>query len=195
MTRNEKTKKFIIKKTAPIFNKKGYVGTYLSEMTEATGLTKGSIYGNFKDKSEVALEAFRHNYAFQISHLTANINEDDNSLEKLLSFLHNYKKAYKEIFKNGGCAILNTAVDSDCGNSILKKEVKSKILNWSNQISKLLQDAMKSGEIQSVNTKELSHRIIALIQGSLLLAKTLNEPDILLKNITSLEEEIRALKI
>ncbi|RKM92681.1 TetR/AcrR family transcriptional regulator, partial [Aquimarina sp. AD10] len=65
MIRSEKTRQLIIKKTASIFNKKGYTGTYLSDLTNATGLTKGSIYGNFKDKNEVALEAFRYNYKFQ----------------------------------------------------------------------------------------------------------------------------------
>lgn len=45
MVRNEKTRKFIIGRTSPIFNKKGFVGTYLSDITEATKLTKGSIYG------------------------------------------------------------------------------------------------------------------------------------------------------
>ena len=55
MVRSEKTKQLIIEKTASIFNKKGYTGTYLSDLTNATGLTKGSIYGNFKDKIEVAV--------------------------------------------------------------------------------------------------------------------------------------------
>ena len=58
MSKAEKTRQFIIEKTAPIFNKKGFAGTSLSDMTEATGLTKGSIYGNFADKDEVAMAAF-----------------------------------------------------------------------------------------------------------------------------------------
>jgi AcrR family transcriptional regulator len=61
MSKSEQTKAFIIEKTAPIFNKKGYAGTSLSDMTEATNLTKGSIYGNFANKDEVALAAFDYN--------------------------------------------------------------------------------------------------------------------------------------
>ena len=60
MNKAERTRQYIIEKTAPIFNKKGYAGTSLSDMTGATGLTKGSIYGNFNDKDEVALAAFDH---------------------------------------------------------------------------------------------------------------------------------------
>src|ERR1700722_8888899 len=61
ISKAERTRQFIIEKTAPIFNKKGYAGTSLSDITAATGLTKGSIYGNFADKDEVALAAFDYN--------------------------------------------------------------------------------------------------------------------------------------
>ena len=61
MSKAERTKQFIVEKTAPIFNMKGYAGTSVNDMMAATGLTKGSIYGNFKNKDDVALAAFDHN--------------------------------------------------------------------------------------------------------------------------------------
>ncbi len=56
----ERTRQLIIEKTAPLFNKKGFDGTTLSDMEKATGLTKGSLYGNFRDKDEIASEAFQY---------------------------------------------------------------------------------------------------------------------------------------
>jgi len=50
MGKAEQTRRMIIEKAAPIFNKKGYLGTSISDLTKSTGLTKGAIYGNFKDK-------------------------------------------------------------------------------------------------------------------------------------------------
>ena len=47
-TKAEKTKEYIIATSAPIFNKQGYAGTSMSDITKATGLTKGVLYGNFK---------------------------------------------------------------------------------------------------------------------------------------------------
>ena len=52
-TKSFETKQYILEKIAPIFNKNGYAGTSLSDVTKATGLTKGAIYGNFKDKEEI----------------------------------------------------------------------------------------------------------------------------------------------
>jgi AcrR family transcriptional regulator len=40
MSKAEKTKQFIIEKTATLFNTKGYISTSLSDITQATGLTK-----------------------------------------------------------------------------------------------------------------------------------------------------------
>jgi len=55
------TSDFILQRVAPIFNKQGYVGTSLSDLTEVTGLTKGAIYFNFKNKEELAVKAFKFN--------------------------------------------------------------------------------------------------------------------------------------
>jgi TetR/AcrR family transcriptional regulator, transcriptional repressor for nem operon len=195
MVRSEKTKQLIIEKTASIFNKKGYTGTYLSDLTNATGLTKGSIYGNFTDKNEVALEVFRYNYNFQTKGLLNKVEKENNSTDKILAFLNHYKSAYKEIFKNGGCAILNTAIDTDDGNDLLKREVIKAIHNWHEKIATILIEGVDKNELKSIDVGEYVYRMIALIEGSILLAKTLDKPDILLNNIEFLETEIRQIKL
>ena len=73
MSKAERTRQFIIEKTAPIFNEKGYAGTSINDLTEATGLTKGSIYGNFENKDEVALAAFDYNFERVITFIKSKI--------------------------------------------------------------------------------------------------------------------------
>ncbi|NGM90654.1 helix-turn-helix transcriptional regulator, partial [Parapusillimonas sp. SGNA-6] len=62
MSKSENTKQFIVEKTAPVFNTKGYAGTSMNDIMSATGLSKGCIYGNFENKDEVALAAFDYNH-------------------------------------------------------------------------------------------------------------------------------------
>ena len=52
------TKSLIIDHALPIFNTKGYNAASISDIVSATGITKGAIYGNFKNKDEVATAAF-----------------------------------------------------------------------------------------------------------------------------------------
>ena len=58
LTKSEKTTKYIIETVAPIFNKKGYEATSMKDITSATSLTKGAIYGNFKNTSTNSLHLY-----------------------------------------------------------------------------------------------------------------------------------------
>lgn len=194
MIRSEKTRQLVIEKTASIFNKKGYTGTYLSDLTDATGLTKGSIYGNFKDKNEVAVEAFKYNYRFQSGKILAKIEQIDHAAEKMLTFLNHYKTEFKPIFQNGGCAILNTSVDADDGNDLLKKEVIKTIHSWHNTIVSILEEGIHKNELRKIGASDFAYRMIAMIEGSIMLAKTLEKPEILMENIDFLQSEINNLR-
>src|ERR1700710_2995811 len=105
MSKAEKTKQFILEKTAPIFNVKGYSGTSLNDMTDATGLTKGSIYGNFNNKDEVALAAFDYNLQKVQNIINAEMDKHESMRDKLLVYIDVYDNFLKYPFLSGGCPI------------------------------------------------------------------------------------------
>src|SRR4051812_23123986 len=114
MSKAEKTRSFIIEKTAPIFNRKGFAGTSLNDITEATGLTKGSIYGNFANKDEVALAVFEFNRKKMVAMFQSKTEEKQSSKDKLLAYAETYEElSATNLFPNGGCPIMNTAIDAD----------------------------------------------------------------------------------
>jgi hypothetical protein len=55
MSKAEETRNYIIEQAAPVFNMYGYKGTTLSQLTKVINMTKGAIYGNFRDKDEITL--------------------------------------------------------------------------------------------------------------------------------------------
>ena len=178
MTKAEQTREFIIEKTAPIFNKKGYAGTSLSDITTATGLTKGSIYGNFKDKEEVALAVYKHN-TDQLSKKTGQwIAEHHNAYDQLMGIFDFYRANWKAIFANGGCPILNTAIESDDVIPVLKARVKLTFDNWGKKISKILDEGIKKGVFnQEINTTQYANLFIMMIEGAIVLSKISDKPD------------------
>ena len=195
MIRSEKTRQFIIEKTASLFNKKGYTGTYLSDLTNATGLTKGSIYGNFKDKNEVAIEAFRFIYKQRGEKIAREIQKVNRADQKLHAFFIYYKTEYPQFIEAGGCPILNTAVDSDDGNESLKKEVTMALEYWKTSLVDIVNQGIRNSELKEINAENFVFKIIAMIEGSIMMVKILNNPNILLENIKSLENEINELTI
>lgn len=178
MTKAEQTRQFIIEKTAPLFNKKGYAGTSLSDIATATGLTKGSIYGNFKDKEEVALAVFKHN-TDQLSKKTGDwISEHDNAYDQLIGIFDFYRKNWMTISANGGCPMLNTATESDDVMPIMKGRVKLTFDNWAKKISKILDDGIKKDVFKpEINTSQYANLFIMMIEGGILLSKIYDKQD------------------
>ncbi|BAV06207.1 transcriptional regulator, TetR family [Filimonas lacunae] len=170
MSKAEATRTFIIEKTAPVFNKKGYAGTSLADLTEATGLTKGALYGNFKNKDEIALAAFDYNQRLVKTGL-AHINSKS-AIEKLLAIPQFFKSNFAALAANGGCPVLNTAVEADDNQPALKEKVNEAIHLWKQQYESLIQAGIDAGEIKpGVHPGSYANIFLALFEGSVMLSK------------------------
>ena len=101
MSKSENTKAYIIERTAPVFNKKGYTGTSLADLTEATGLTKGALYGNFKNKDEIALAVFDHNAALVKEFFFGRHVSFSNPLDQLLAIPDQVKQNFGRLASHG----------------------------------------------------------------------------------------------
>lgn len=172
MSKAEQTRQFIIEKTAPIFNKKGYFATSLSDITTATGLTKGSIYGNFKDKDDLAT----HVYTYQSRKISEAVNQhiiqQKTSLKKLLSFLDFYKDNFKNIAASGGCPMMNAAVEADDSLSFLTPKVRRSFDLWRQRLILILEEGVASGEFkQHISAENYAITFMAMVEGGILLSK------------------------
>ena len=120
-SKSDKTTAFIIEKVAPIFNKNGYVGTSLSDITKATGLTKGAVYGNFENKEHLAVEAFNFNIRKIVGLIAEKVNAETTALAKLKALTNFYRHYYEFTIEYGGCPLQNVGIDSNHQNPALKK--------------------------------------------------------------------------
>lgn len=171
MSKAERTRQFIVEKTAPIFNAKGYAGTSMSDMTEATGLTKGSIYGNFADKEEVALAAFEHNWQLVQSIVRAEIGKHKTCEDKLLAIAGVYENIHPT-FPEGGCPLLNTAVEADDAHPSLRGKAVTALQGWKKTIIALIESGVTSKEFRAdANAEQTALTIIALIEGAIMISR------------------------
>ena len=173
MSKAERTRQFIVEKTAPIFNTKGYAGTSLTDMTEATGLTKGSIYGNFASKDEVALASFDHNLK-KVNNIIAQEMEKETTIRgKLLVYASVYENFLKLPFPAGGCPLLNTAVEADDTHPQLKERVAAAITDWKNRVIALIKQGVENKEFKApASPEQFALTMIAMIEGAIMIVKT-----------------------
>ena len=148
MKKSEKTREFILEKCAPVFNQKGYTGTSLSDLENATGLTKGCIYGLFRNKEELAVACF--DYARSLIHerMDSEAKKKDNAIEKLRAIFDMYR-TFPEFWPvKGGCPILNTSIEADDTNPELQERVVKALEIWRRYFASIITRGIRNGEIQ-----------------------------------------------
>jgi AcrR family transcriptional regulator len=194
MPKAEQTRALIIKKTASLFNVKGFVGTTLTDMEKATGLTKGSIYNNFANKDELALAVFDHNLKSVNAAIQNEMNKYAAAKDQLLAFADVYINSLKHPFPEGGCPILNTATEADDTHPELRKKASAAILTLKNKIAGVIEKGMKQKEFaSSVNAEEVALTMIATIEGGIMISKVTGKPGYLKTVMKSVEKTIHDL--
>lgn len=195
MSKAEQTKKYIIERVAPVFNKKGYAATSLHDLTKATGLTKGAIYGNFKNKDEVAILAFVHNLSFIRDRLREKILDGRTVLDQLLAYPKTFREIFRQVLQFGGCPIVNTAIDSGDVNESLQDAVRAAIDEWKRSIVSLVEHGIQGGEFSSNSDAEaMAHVLICLVEGGYAMTKATGEEGYMHDSLSAMESIIMALQ-
>jgi len=180
LTKSEKTKQFIIEKAAPLFNKKGYAGTSMNDIMTATGLAKGGVYGHFESKDEIAAAAFEYSLSQVRSELLSAINKHPSALGKLFAILAFYKNYTLKPSVEGGCPILNTAIDADDAYPFLKKKAKNALNEMLGGLQQIIELGKAMQEIKlSLNSRKVAEMIFAQIEGGIMMAKVSDDVNLL----------------
>ncbi len=196
ISKSERTKQFIVEQTAPVFNEKGYAGTSITDLTNVTGLTKGSIYGNFENKDEVALAAFDYNFNRVTLYIKDKILSTDNSVERLMVYPKVYRDFLKIPFLKPGCPILNTSTEADDTHPKLKERASNALTFWKTSIENQIKRGIQRGEIKSdTNPTDVAVIVMSLIEGAIMQAKVTGRPTELRIAMKYLEKIILELKV
>jgi TetR/AcrR family transcriptional repressor of nem operon len=164
MRKGELTRKKIIEKAAPLFNKKGFNGCSMQDISAATGLEKGSLYTHFSSKEELASEAFDTAWAESCKARTGNLDHVSGSIEKLQLHIDNFVR--KPPFA-GGCPLLNTAIDADDGNPALYHKAQEALAAWVALLKQIIEQGQKTEEIRGlVDPEAFAMLVISLLEGA-----------------------------
>lgn len=173
MTKAEKTRAYIIEKAAPLFNKKGYADTSLTDLLNEAKLTKGSLYGNFESKEEIAIEAFKQNFEWLRNGYRSELMKGKNTIDRMKRIVNYPLLNFKEFTVRGGCPIMNAAIEADDNMNFLLPHVREALGSLKKLIVQLMAAGKQSGEIKtSADEEQTAAVLIALIEGGLMLAKT-----------------------
>ena len=170
MSKGEITRNRIIELAAPLFNQRGYAGCSMQDVMEATGLKKGGLYRHFSSKEELASEAFRYSLAQATKIRTDHLDASLGALERLRDVIEQFVEKPSPV--PGGCPILNTAIDADDGNAVLRSMAREGLKEWRSRIEKIVREGISSGEIRKdLEPRALANTVIATLEGALMIAR------------------------
>lgn len=169
MSKGEATRQRIIAQAAEIINQHGYKGCSLQQIMEATGLEKGGIYRHFESKEELAAEAFDFAWKTTFDLRTHDLDSIPDPLDRLKQ--HIARVGSGSVIP-GGCPLLNTAIDSDHGNPVLRDRARKALRNWQAMLRKILEEGIANGTLKpNLDTEEMANHIIASLEGGMVISR------------------------
>ncbi len=188
---SENTSDYIIQTVSSIFNKKGYVGTSLSDLTAATGLTKGAIYGNFKNKEALAVKVFKYNTKKILFPLSTAIRQAETTKAKLYAISDYYRTYFEANRENGGCPIINVGIDANNTNPMLFKLAKDVAKRIEQDLESLIKHGVNNKELRAnIDAKKYAKNIYSMIDGAIFMAFTHDDKSYILDMLELLEQTI-----
>lgn len=172
MSKADRTRQHIIETTAPLFNRKGFDGTSLADLSEITGLTKGALYGNFLDKEEIAMEAFKYSIAKVREKARHQLEGTIAFKQQLVALLDFYSKYVFNPPIPGGCPLLNTAIEADDHRITMRRVVVKELMHSVNFIRQLIEDGISAKEFrEDIESKEIAYTLFCAMEGALMFAR------------------------
>ncbi len=168
----ENTRKLIIESASILFNTKGYKATSLSDITSKAGITKGAIYKHFKDKSELEKVCLTKMTNKVFNNLTVSIKEAKDVRSKLGSILDYFAEYTGNPPVEGGCPLMNAAVEADDSDPVLKEVVSSIMTGLQKGIAKVIQNGIDRNQFQEdVDANEYATMMYSAIEGGIMMMK------------------------
>ena len=170
MSKGELTRQKIVELAAPLFNQRGFAGCSMQDVMEATGLEKGGLYRHFSSKEELAAEAFRYALRSSVKRRTEGIDPTESPLERLRALICRFVEEPSSM--PGGCPVMNTAIDADDGNPVLRKLALDGIADWKKRLAAIVEEGVRRREIRrSVDPRRIANTIVGTLEGALMISR------------------------
>jgi TetR/AcrR family transcriptional regulator, transcriptional repressor for nem operon len=176
-TKGERTRQRIVELAAPVFNRQGYAGASLRDLIGATGLEKGGIYNHFGSKEQLALEAYDYAMSRVTESLARSQDGATDAVDRLTRMIHAFAGNARRPSIEGGCPMMNTAIEADDTNAELRDRARESMTLWHRLVGRIVKDGKADGTLAvGIDPYALASTITASLEGALMLARLYDDP-------------------
>jgi len=159
----------------------------------ATGLQKGGIYRHFDSKEELAAEAFDYAWGKAVGGRLDGVADVPNSVDRIKKMVSNFVEKRAGLVA-GGCPLLNTAIEADDGNLLLRSRARKAYQAWSARIVDAVKEGKRKQEIgPHIDPQKLAQVIIGSLEGALMISRIEGDDAVLKAAREHLDEYLEQL--
>ena len=194
-SKGTRTRRNIIEKSLQLFSVKGYYNTSVSDILEATDLTKGGLYGHFASKEDIWYAVYDEAVRIWKGIVFKGIRNNTNPLKRIEKFIENDMRDYlgTDVF-DGGCFFLNMLVELSGQSASMSKQILRGFVRLSGLLRSWLEEADQKGMLQeNLDLKEVANFIIISLNGAAALYISSRDKSILDQTVHQLRFYINQL--
>ena len=190
------TRRNIVEKSLQLFTVKGYFNTSVSDILDATGLTKGGLYGHFASKADIWQAVYDEAVCVWRETVFSGVRDRTDPLTRISTFIENDLREYLggDVFE-GGCFFLNMLVELSGQSDPMSKQILRGFVRISKLIQAWLDEAANQDLLKpDLNHKEIANFIVISLNGAAALYTSTRDDAVVDQTIEQLTFYVRQLK-
>ena len=198
-TKGELTRENILGIAEQIILQKGFSGTSIDQIIDASHITKGGFFYHFKGKEDLAKHLMiRYQKAddrfFNDLFARADTLSED-PLQQMLIFLKLLAEAMGNLpDTHPGCLVASFTYESQQFNDEVKQILCDCMVGWRKLFIKKLSQISENYPMKiETDVLELADMLTSVIEGGIIFSKVFNDPDRLVQQILQYRNHIRLL--
>ena len=162
----------VLSKAMEVFWEKGYEATSMQDLVEAMGIHRGSLYGTFKDKRHLFLEAIAHYNMAVIRKAIAHLQAPGASRPAIEQHLLTFANGAAEKNQQRGCLVTNAIMELATHDPEVAASLLRSLQSVEDAFYRALGRAQDKGEIApDKDIRALSQYLTSNLQGLRVMAK------------------------
>jgi len=167
-TKGDLTRQHIIEKSMQLFSVKGYFHTSIDSIVKAIGLTKGGVYGHFRNKAEIWYAVYAECVRIWQKVVFQGVRDISDPLARIEKVIENSQKNYlgAGVFE-GGCFLCNALVELAGQSSTMSNHVLKGFQSFSALLRRWLEEAEQQGMLkEGLNLDEIANFLVISLNGA-----------------------------
>jgi AcrR family transcriptional regulator len=196
-TKGDLTRQHILEKSMQLFSVQGYFNTSIAGIVKATGLTKGGLYGHFRNKEEIWFAVYDECVRIWRAVVFRGVRQVSDPLGRIDRVLENSLKRYLGggIFA-GGCLLFNALVEFAGQSPAMSNHVLKGFKAFAALLRRWLEEAEQQGVLRAgLDLDGIATFLVISMNGAAPLYTASRDPAVWQQTLAQLQLYMKCLTV